>query len=98
MKNTMVISGLARALAMTSNNVEMLVKNSAEAYDRLPEIARSYDDMLLDELSHLQVITLSLTEMLTDGDSSESNADNGEGTVFAARDLDDPHKTEEEDV
>lgn len=95
MKNSYVISGMARMLSMTSKNLEMMVNSTHEAEEQSPEISATYEDMILDELNHVQMMTLALTKMLTEQAQPESHGDGegGEGSAFAAGELDD-HATE----
>lgn len=69
MNKLLVISNIAKTLAKTGENIELMVGNTAGTADE-PEISELYYQLILDELSHIQLLVLQLTKMLT-GDETE---------------------------
>lgn len=73
MINTYIVSGMVRMLSKTSEAIETLVQTNIQVpFD-------SFEEMLLDELHHLQILTLELTKVLT-GTVEEKEGDNASET------------------
>ncbi len=88
MENSYVIQNMARMLAKTGENIDMMVQNANLTDRQLPEISPMYEDMLLDELNHIQIITLQLTRLLMAGKEVQLEEDGEDGSVFMAGELD----------
>ena len=75
MKNACAISSLARQLGKVSEKLDSLAMGVQDVEQNAPDLTDVYQGLLLDEIEHVQILTLELT-----------NADEG-GSVFAAGDL-----------
>lgn len=91
MQNSYVIASLAKALMKTSECIELMVNNTNEAEQQTPALSETYQDLILDELAHAQIIVLSLTKLLAGG----TEQTDGEGSVFAPGELDDKKKDQQ---
>lgn len=91
MKNTPIITDLARHLRNASESIEALTSSIASnEFDGNTDFVSLYADMRLDELEHAQQFMLLLTDAIVQ-DTPEASAaektDEGEGSVFAEGDL-----------
>lgn len=88
MKNGMVISAVCRQLKMVADRIDNMSMDIEQFEQSNGAMVDTYVDLRLDELEHAQVLTLRLTELITQADEekSEVNTDEG-GSVFAAGDL-----------
>lgn len=96
MKNAYAISSISRQMGKVCEQIDALAMGIQDTEQGIGNIADVYQELLLDELEHTQMLTLKLTELITVDSSEATNADEGEGSAFAAGDLDDV-KTGEED-
>lgn len=92
MKNAFIIANMAAALEKAGEQIETIARLITEAENGGDAVGETYTTILLDELEHAQMLTLKLTELVTDalsGDDAQpaQNAD-GEGSAFAQGDLD----------
>ena len=83
MKNACAISSLARQLGKVSEKLDSLAMQDVE--QNAPDLTDVYQGLLLDEIEHVQILTLELTKAVVAA-AEETNADEG-GSVFAAGDL-----------
>ena len=83
MKNACAISSLARQLGKVSEKLDSLAMGVQE--QNAPDLTDVYQGLLLDEIEHVQILTLELTKAVVAA-AEETNADEG-GSVFAAGDL-----------
>jgi len=89
-KNAYAISSLARQLGKVSEKVDSLAMGVQDTEQNSPDLSEVYKGLLLDEIEHIQIMTLELTKLVTESASEGSNADEGDGgSVFAAGDLTD---------
>lgn len=97
MKNAYAISSLSRQLIKTCGQIDSLAMGVQDTEQGIGDIADTYQDLLLDELEHAQMLTLKLTDLISQAVGEDTaNADEGEGSAFAAGDLTD-EKTGEAD-
>ena len=82
MKNACAISSLARQLGKVSEKLDSLAMGVQDVEQNAPDLTDVYQGLLLDEIEHVQILTLELTKAAAE----ETNADEG-GSVFAAGDL-----------
>lgn len=88
MKNAYAISSLSRQMVKVSERIEGLAMGVQDVEQGIGDIADTYQDMLLDELEHVQLLTLKLTAMISDAVGEEAaNTDEGDGSAFAAGEL-----------
>ena len=80
MKNACAISSLARQLGKVSEKLDSLAMGVQDVEQNAPDLADVYQGLLLDEIEHVQILTLELTKAVV------AAADEG-GSVFAAGDL-----------
>lgn len=80
MEHTGNVMNLARLLAKTSEKIEFIAQS-----EQIGGPSDVYDTLILDELSHVQIVTLEMTRLLA-GTEGPANGD-GEGTVFSAGEL-----------
>lgn len=95
MKNAYAIDSISRQLVKTVEQIGELARGIQDTEQGIGDVDDIYAEILLDELEHIQMLTLKLTELITQ-EPPEANADEGEGSVFAAGDLDDDGKTDNE--
>ncbi len=98
MKNTFAISSLSRQLGRVCDQIDHLACDAQEISGKPSTLCEFYKDLLLDELEHVQMLTLRMTELVSEAVEEETaNADEGDGSVFAQGDLT-VEKTGEGDV
>ena len=85
MKNACAISSLARQLGKVSEKLDSLAMGVQDVEQNAPDLTDVYQGLLLDEIEHVQILTLELTKAVVAA-AEETNADEG-GSVFAAGDL-----------
>lgn len=97
MKNAYAISSLSRQLGKTCEQIDSLAMGVQDTEQVIGDIADTYLDLLFDELEHAQMLTLKLTDLISQAaGEGTANADEGDGSAFAAGDLTD-EKTGEAD-
>ena len=82
MKNACAISSLARQLGKVSEKLDSLAMGVQDVEQNAPDLTDVYQGLLLDEIEHVQILTLELTKAVVAA-AEETNADEG-GSVFAA--------------
>ena len=89
MKNAFAISSLSRQMEKVCEQIDCLAMGVQDTEQGVGDIAGTYQDMLLDELEHIQILALKLTELISQAVSEEQeiNTDEGEGSAFAEGDL-----------
>lgn len=88
MKNAYAISSLSRQMVKVCEQIDSLAMGVQDTEQSVGDVVDTYQDMLLDELEHVQVLTLKLTEMISLAVGEETaNADEGEGSAFAEGEL-----------
>lgn len=90
MKNSHAISSASRQLARTAEQMEFLSAEIHDAESGDENITDTLTGILIDELEHVQVLTLKLTDLVAEA----SNADDVEGSAFASGDLESEKKPE----
>lgn len=90
MKNAYAISSMSRQMGKVCERLDTLAMAIQDTEQGIGDIAETYQDMLLDELEHVQMLTLRLTEMISQavGEDTAANADEGDGSAFAPGELD----------
>lgn len=86
MKNAYAISSLARQLGKASEKLDSLAMGVQDTEQNAPGVSEVYQGLLLDEIEHVQILTLELTKLVT-ASTDEANADEDGGSAFAAGDL-----------
>lgn len=90
MKNAYGISSLARQLKAVAEKLDSLAMGVQDVEQNAPDLTGVYQNLLLDEVEHVQILTLEITKAVAEATApSEANADEGEGGVFAPGDLTD---------
>lgn len=92
MKNAKSIGPVARQIISVCQRIDTLNAGVVEMIQQSqPEIALVLDEQIAGQTADLQQLVLQLTELVmpSDDDDSETNTDEGEGSVFAEGDLDD---------
>lgn len=89
MKNAFAISSLSRQMEKVCEQIDCLAMGVQDTEQGIGDIAGTYQDMLLDELEHIQILALKLTELISQavGEEQETNTDEGEGSAFAEGEL-----------
>ena len=80
MKNACAISSLARQLGKVSEKLDSLAMGVQDVEQNAPDLTDVYQGLLLDEIEHVQILTLELTKAVVAA-AEETNADEG-GSVF----------------
>ena len=89
MKNAFAISSLSRQMGKVCEQIDCLAMGVQGTEQGVGDIAGTYQDMLLDELEHIQILALMLTELISQavGEEQETDTDEGEGNAFAEGEL-----------
>ena len=89
MKNAFAISGLSRQMEKVCERIDCLAMGVQDTEQGVGDIAGTYQDMLLDELEHIQILALKLTDLVSQAvsEEQETNTDEGEGSAFAEGEL-----------
>ncbi len=90
MKNGMVISAICRQLKLVCDRIDNMSMDIEQFEQNNSAMVEVYASHRLDELEHAQILTLKLTELISQAgeDEPEVNTDEG-GGVFAAGELND---------
>lgn len=90
MKNAYGISSLARQLKAVAEKLDSLAMGVQDMEQNAPDLTGVYQNLLLDEVEHVQILTLEITKAVAEAtEPSETNADEGSGSVFGPGDLTD---------
>lgn len=90
MKNAYGISLLARQLRAVAEKLDSLAIGVQDTEHGAPDLTAVYQNLLLDEVEHVQILTLEITKAVAEAtEPSETNADEGEGSVFGPGELTD---------
>ena len=88
MKNAYAISSLSRQMVKVCEQIDSLAMGVQDSEQGIGDVTDTYQTMLLDELEHVQLLTLKMTEMVSQAMGGEAeNADEGEGSVFSEGEL-----------
>lgn len=89
MKNAHAIGGISRQLQKVSERIELLAMDIDGTEQTNTDLSEFYTGHLLDEVACAQALVLKMTELVVaaTGSESESNADEGDGSVFTEGDL-----------
>ncbi len=87
MKNAYAISSLAQQLGKVAEKVDSLAMGAQGTEQNAPDVSEVYQGLLLDEIEHVQILTLELTKLVAMPTDDEANADEGGGSAFAAGEL-----------
>lgn len=96
LKNAYGISSLARQLKAVAEKLDTLAQGVQDVEQASPDLTGVYQNLLLDEVEHVQILTLEITKAVADATaSSEVNADDdGGGSVFGPGELTDDKSKE----
>ena len=78
MKNIVAITSIARTLGKIAEKLEATAYASRDTEETDEGLSKVYDEMLMDEVHHVQVLTLELTKAVI----PEENADEGESAFI----------------
>ena len=67
MKNACAISSLARQLGKVSEKLDSLAMGVQDVEQNAPDLTDVYQGLLLDEIEHVQILTLELTKAVVGG-------------------------------
>lgn len=88
MKNACAISSLARQFSRVSEKIDSLAMGIQDTEQNAPDVSVVYQGLLMDEIEHLQILTLEITKLVTESTDNAANTDEGDGgSAFAAGDL-----------
>lgn len=94
MQNSAAVGSICAQLIKSCEKVQTIT-SAMDAFEQTNEkLIESYGNIRFDELEHIQILTLMLTELVSV--ESDENMD-GEGSVFAPGDLNDVKKGEDEE-
>lgn len=89
MKNAYAISSLSRQMVKVCEQIDSLAMGVQDTEQGIGDLGDTYQDLLLDELEHIQILALKLTELVSEAVGEETaNTDEGDGSAFAPGDLD----------
>lgn len=89
MKNAYAISSLARQLSKVGEKVDSLAMGIQDTEQNAQGVSEVYQGLLMDEIEHVQILTLELTRLVAESSTDAVNADDADGSVFAEGDLQD---------
>ena len=90
MKKALGISSLARQLKAVAERLDSITMGVEEVEQNSNDLTDVYRSLLLDEVEHVQILTLEITKAVAEAtEPSETNADEGGGSVFGPGDLTD---------
>ena len=93
MKNAYGISSLARQLKLVAEKLDSLAMGVQDVEQATPDLAGVYQNLLLDEVEHVQILTLEITKAAVEAsEQSEEHAD--DGSVFGPGELTDDKSKE----
>lgn len=94
-KNAYGISSLARQLKAVAEKLDSLAMGVQDVEQASPDLSGVYQNLLLDEVEHVQILTLEITKAVAEAtEPSAANADEGEGGVFGPGELTDDKSKE----
>ena len=89
MKNAYAISSLSQQMVKVCEQIDSLAMGVQDTEQGIGDLGDTYQNLLLDELEHIQMLTLKLTELVSEAVGEETaNTDEGDGSAFAPGDLD----------
>ncbi len=88
MKNAYTISSIARQLGKVSEKLDSLAMGVQDTEQNASDLSEVYQGLLLDEVEHVQILTLELTRLAAEiaSEGGTSNSD-GDGGVFGPGEL-----------
>ena len=86
MKNAYAISSLATQLGKTAEQIQSLSVCAQDADNNAGTIGGVFEEMLLDEIEHAQIVVLELTKLIA---PEEENTDEGDAGAFSEGELQD---------
>lgn len=88
MKNGMVISAICRQIKLVCDRIDNISMDIEQFEQNNSDMVEVYSSHRMDELEHAQILTLKLTELISQAGADEPvvNTDEG-GSVFAAGEL-----------
>ena len=93
MKNAYGISSLARQLKAVAEKLDSLAMGVQDVEQSAPDLSDVYQNLLLDEVEHVQILTLEITKAVVEAsEQSEEHAD--DGSVFGPGELTDDKSKE----
>lgn len=96
MKNDYAICEVSRQLAKVCERIESMSCSLDQLESSTGGVAETFVNLRMDELEHAQLLTLKLTELIAQ-ESPDENADEGDGSAFAAGDLTDDGEDDDEE-
>ena len=82
------IRTLTRQIPQVAGRIESLVDAIAEGNLSHSGVNETYTPIFMDELEHVQMMVLKLTELMLDYAGTDQNADENGGSVFQQGELD----------
>ncbi len=99
MKNAAAICSVSRQLVKVCEQIDTLTMGIQDTEQRIGGIADTLIDIRMDELEHAQMLTLKLTELITQaGEGDATNSNGADGTEFGHESLDSKNKSEGDGV
>ena len=84
MKNAYAISSLSQQMVKVCEQIDSLAMGVQDTEQGIGDLGDTYQNLLLDELEHIQMLTLKLTELVSEAVGEETaNTDEGDGSAFA---------------
>lgn len=87
MKNAYAICSLARQLCKVGEKIDSLASDIQGSEQDANGVSELFQNLLVDEIEHVQILTLELTKLVTESTGEATNAD--EGGAFAEGELQD---------
>jgi len=85
-KKVYAIRSLARQICKVSEFIDQLAMGAQDAEQDDGDVFDTYENMLMDELEHLQILTLKMTDTIIQ-EPNMPNIDEGDGSVFVTEEL-----------
>ena len=88
MKNAYTISSIARQLGKVAEKLDSLAMGVQDTEQSASDLSEVYQGLLLDEVEHVQILTLELTRLTAEsvGEGGASNTDS-DGSAFGPGEL-----------
>lgn len=93
MKNANAISSIARQLKAVAEKLDSLAMGVQDVEQDAPDLTGVYQNLLLDEVEHVQILTLEMTKAVVEA-THESSENVDDGSVFGPGELTDDKSKE----
>ncbi len=90
MTNEDVIINLSQQLEAAAERIKELAEGITAMHEVRPMVCENYESFLLDEVAHVQILALDLTQVVTEGDADNVDEAFGPGELTDVLGEDEP--------